>query len=90
LLVFIEAVATDGPINDLRKTALSRIAQEAGFQSEHVAFVTAYLDRGAQPFKKTVGGLAWGTYAWFASEPDKLMMLSAGPLPLAGWTAVLR
>lgn len=84
LLVFVEAVATDGPINDLRKTSLSQIAQNAGFQAEHVAFVSAYLDRGAQSFKKTVGGLAWGTYAWFASEPDKLIVLSNSPMPLVG------
>jgi hypothetical protein len=83
-LLFIEAVATDGPVNDARKSALLALAAEAGFAKEHVAFVTAYLDRSAQPFKKTVDSIAWGTYAWFVSEPDKLLVLSSGPMPLSG------
>jgi hypothetical protein len=84
LLVFVEAVATDGPVNELRKAALLKIAQEAGFPVQHVAFVTAYLDRAVQPFKKTVADLAWGTYAWFASEPDRLILLSDRPISLGG------
>jgi hypothetical protein len=76
LLVFIEAVATDGPINDRRKSALEELATKAGFPLQHVAFVTAYLDRSGTPFKKTVDTLAWGSYAWFVSEPDGLIELS--------------
>lgn len=83
LLVFVEVVATDGPVNDLRKTALLDLADKAGFAAENVAFVTAYLDRGAAPFRKTVSDLAWGSYAWFASEPDKLILFSDKPSPLA-------
>lgn len=84
LLVFVEVVASDGPINEMRKTALLDLATGAGFPSEHVAFVTAYLDRSVKPFKKTVDSLAWGTYAWFASEPDRLVVFSHEPLTLAG------
>jgi hypothetical protein len=84
LPVFVEVVATDGPVNDLRKAALLKIAQDAGFPAQHVTFVTAYLDRGTQPFKKTVGSLARGAYAWFASEPEKLIVLSDRPIPLVG------
>jgi hypothetical protein len=76
LLVFVEAVATDGPINERRRTALEALAQKAGFPLEHVAFVTAYLDRSGTAFKKTVDALAWGSYAWFVSEPDGLVELS--------------
>jgi hypothetical protein len=76
LIVFIEVVATDGPINDRRKQALEELAKEAGFPLEHVAFVTAYLDRSGSPFKKSVDALAWGSYAWFVSEPEGLMELS--------------
>lgn len=76
LLIFVEAVATDGPVNERRKKALEKIAKDAGFPLQHVAFVTAYLDRGGQPFRKTVDSLAWGSYAWFASEPDGLLELS--------------
>jgi hypothetical protein len=76
LLVFIEAVATDGPVNERRKKALEEIATKAGFPLQHIAFVTAYLDRSGQPFKKTVDALAWGSYAWFVSEPHGLVELS--------------
>ena len=65
-----------GPINDARKTALLEIAEGVGFASQHVAFVTAYLDRASQTFRKTVSGIASGSYAWFASEPDKLVLFS--------------
>lgn len=73
LLVFVEVVATDGPINARRKKALENLAVEAGFELEHLAFVTAYLDRGRPAFKKTVDSLAWGSFAWFAAEPDQLL-----------------
>lgn len=84
LLVFVEVVHTDGPVNEARKTALLQIAQGAGFASQDVAFVTAYLDRAAASFRKTVSGLAWGTYAWFASEPDNLIVLSGRALRIQG------
>ncbi|SPF46727.1 hypothetical protein SBA4_3560015 [Candidatus Sulfopaludibacter sp. SbA4] len=43
-----------------------------------MAFVTAYLDRGKQAFKKTVPQLAWNSFAWFASEPDHIVVLREG------------
>jgi hypothetical protein len=79
LLVFVEVVATDGPVNARRKAALRELAVAGGFPEQHIAYVTAYLDRGAVPFRKTVGLLAWGTYAWFASEPDFIMELADQP-----------
>lgn len=78
LLVFVEAVATDGPINERRKKALKELADNTGFPLQHVAYVTAYLDRGGAPFKRTVAALAWGSYAWFVSEPDGLIELKTG------------
>lgn len=76
LLVFVEVVATDGPINERRKKALEKLAEDAGFGVKNLAFVTAYLDRSGSPFKKTVDVLAWGSYAWFVSEPKGLLKLS--------------
>ena len=76
LLVFVEVVATDGPVSERRKEALEELVAAAGFPAEHVAFVTAYLDRSAGPFKKTVDSLAWGSYAWFAAEPERLVVFS--------------
>jgi hypothetical protein len=74
-LIFIEVVATDGPINARRKSSLAALAVEAGFGTD-VAFVTAYADRAGAAFRKTVSDLAWGSYAWFASEPGCLIELS--------------
>lgn len=84
LLIFVEVVWSDGPINDARKTALLAIAKNAGFSSQNVVFLTAYLDRGSAPFKRTVSSLAWGSYAWFASEPDKLITFSDTPHLISG------
>ena len=78
LLVFVEIVATDGAITAERKQALLGIATEAGFDERHVAFVTAYKDRGSTGFKKTVSRLAWGSFAWFVTEPDHLLVQYEG------------
>lgn len=78
LLVFVEVVATDGPINARRKQALEELAKEAGFPAKHIAYVTAYLDRSGAPFKKTIDALAWGSFAWFVSEPEGLVELAIG------------
>lgn len=80
LLVFFEVVATDGPVSERRRAALLELVEAAGFGRDQVAFVTAYADREAPAFKKTVAALAWGTFAWFASEPDNLLMLREGPV----------
>lgn len=78
LLVFVEAVATDGPVTPQRQAALLAIATEAGFPPARVAFVTAYLDRSHAAFKKTVSELAWRSFAWFAAEPEHIIALHDG------------
>ena len=78
LLVFIEVVATDGPVTKERKQALTELAKSAGFPAEHVVFATAYLDRSDAAFKKTVDALAWGSFVWFASEPEHLVRFYEG------------
>ena len=75
LVVFTEVVASDGPINRQRKELLTTLATEAGFDPEHLAFLTAFLDRSSQPFKKSISELAWGSYAWFSTEPDYIIDL---------------
>lgn len=75
LVVFTEVVASDGPINRHRKDVLTSLATEAGFDPENLAFLTAFQDRGLQPFKKAISQLAWGSYAWFSTEPDHLIDL---------------
>jgi len=78
ILVFVEIVATDGAITSRRKDALLALTDAAGFSRAQVAFVTAYLDRNSAGFKKTVSALAWGSFAWFASEPEQIVVLRDG------------
>ncbi len=85
LVVFTEVVASDGPINQQRKDVLTALATEAGFDQEHLAFLTAFLDRSTQPFKKSIPELAWGSYAWFSTEPEYIIDLreSGGTVKLS-------
>ncbi|MEN3754926.1 BsuBI/PstI family type II restriction endonuclease [Mangrovibacter sp. SLW1] len=78
LFIFTEVVATDGPVNRERRLALTKIAADAGFSNKNIAFLTAFMDRGAPAFKKAVTELAWGSYAWFVSEPGNLIDMSDG------------
>ena len=79
LLVFVEVVATDGPISESRKQALLEIAQGANISQDRIAFVTAYRDRSEPAFKKTFGSIAWNTLVWFMAEPDRILVLREKP-----------
>lgn len=78
LIVFIEVVATDGPISSRRQAALYELTDLAGFNRSQVAFVTAFQDRDAPGFKKSVSSLAWHSFAWFVSEPNNIVQLKNG------------
>ena len=78
LIVFVEVVATDGAITPRRQEAIYELTDAAGFDRKQIAFLTAYQDRQSAGFKKTVAQLAWGTFAWFVSEPDQVMILRSG------------
>ena len=78
ILIFVEVVATDGPVTEERRRALLKIATEAGFPANRVAFMTAYLDRSHPAFKRTIDQLAWGSFAWFVAEPEHLIVLHDG------------
>lgn len=73
LLVFVEAVASEGPISESRRAALLKLATDAGYHRHDVAFVTAFMDRGSGAFRKVCSELAWGSFAWFATEPDLIV-----------------
>ena len=94
LLVFVEVVATAGPVNEARQKALMVVAAEGGFNEDQVAFVTAYADRGDAVFSSSVGQMAWRSFAWFMSEPDHIMVLHRGtrlkPVRLSDFLRVLR
>lgn len=84
LLVFVEVVATDGPVSEARKAALLALTDQGGFLRNRVAFVTAFIDRSSPPFKKTVSVLAWGSFVWCAAEPDCLIELTSGRKRISG------
>jgi hypothetical protein len=86
-LVFIEIVSTAGPVTEQRKAGILELlaASPMGYTPKDAVFVTAYRDRGAKPVQKAIRELAWGSFAWFMSEPDNLVQLhNAPPRQLAG------
>ena len=84
MLVFVEVVATDGPVTEQRARAFLEIAAEGGFDPSRVACITAFLDRDRAEVKKALPSLAWGGHVWFVSEPDRLVRLLPEPGRLAG------
>nr|WP_315260670.1 BsuBI/PstI family type II restriction endonuclease [uncultured Duganella sp.] len=80
-VAFIEVVHSDGPITELRKVALLRIATEAGIPASRVTMITAFEDRNSSAFKKRISELALGSKVWFRSEPDLLMSFDNFPAP---------
>ena len=84
--MFIEIAATDGPITEARRSALAEIVSAAGFTNRQVAFVTAFQDRNAPAFKKSVPDLAWGSFAWCVTEPEHLIAFDGS---LAGGATLL-
>lgn len=81
-LIFIEVVASDGPMNQSRKDALLEYVRESAFPAEQCIFGTAFQDRADSAFKKALPTLAWGTFAWFQSEPERLIWLADQPYDL--------
>jgi len=71
-------VASDGAITETRKAALEKVAEKAGFTSASIAFVTAFPDREHHAFRRCVSSLAWQSFAWFAAEPDNLVVMRSG------------
>ena len=65
LLVFVEIVATAGPVNESRRNTLLTMAIEANFREEQVAFVTAFSDRVPLPSRpqqvSSHGGRSFGS-----------------------------
>lgn len=80
-LVFVEVVSTDGPMTEQRKAGILELlaASPMGYKPEDAVFVTAYRDRGAKPVPKAIRELAWGSFAWFMSEPGNLLQFHNGP-----------
>jgi hypothetical protein len=78
LLVFVEVVASDGPVTNRRQEAIYKLTDAGHIDRANVVFVTAYMDRESGAFSKTAKAIAWNSFAWFLSEPEKIMVLGDG------------
>jgi hypothetical protein len=75
LIIFVEVVATGGPVTTGRKEDILSICERAGLIREHIAFVSAFEHRDAGPLKRRFSGIAIDTLIWCAAEPDLLICL---------------
>ncbi|MCJ1688154.1 BsuBI/PstI family type II restriction endonuclease [Rathayibacter sp. VKM Ac-2927] len=66
----IEAVATDGPIDESRKQLLLDWAAQQGIPTEQCLFLTAFESRHSPAARRRLKDLANDTYAWFLDDPD--------------------
>jgi hypothetical protein len=67
---FIEVVATDGPVDEARKAALTAWAANHGIEASSCQFLTAFASRTSSVARRRFSDLAGGTWAWFLDEPD--------------------
>ena len=74
-LIFLECVATGGAMTYERVTALRAWLAANGFTDVRAAFGTIFGDRSDPAFRRFVGEPAWGTFVWFASEPENVLIL---------------
>ena len=81
-LIFLEVVASDGPMNQARRDALLQYIMQSGFPDSQCLFGTAFDDRANRAFKKCLPELAWGTFVWFRSEPDCLVWFYGEPFSI--------
>lgn len=77
-IIMCEVVATDGAVTTMRRDALLTIARSSKIPEECFEFLSAFEDRSAAPFKKNFSQLALGTYVWFRTEPNLLVVLKTG------------
>lgn len=77
-LVFLELVATGGPMSAQRIGDIRSWLAQNGLEGTNAAFGTVFADRDDPAFHRYVSDLAWGTFAWCASEPNNLMVLFEG------------
>lgn len=65
----IEAVASDGPIDEDRKRQFLRWAEDHRIPATACRFLTAFSSRNSPSVRRRLKDLAAGTFAWFADEP---------------------
>lgn len=66
----VEAVASDGPVDEDRRRSLLRWAEAQRIDPGLCRFVSAFSSRNSASARKRLKDLAVGTYAWYADEPE--------------------
>ncbi|WP_417562905.1 BsuBI/PstI family type II restriction endonuclease [Microbacterium sp.] len=66
---FVEAVNTDGEINEARKRDFLAWAEQQSIDPARCRFLTAFSSRNDPAARKRLKDLAEGSYAYFADEP---------------------
>lgn len=80
---FVEAVATDGEIHESRRRELLGWAQRYGIPATRCGFVSGFLSRAHDAYRRRGARLAWGTCAWFLDEPERILHLDTLPIELS-------
>jgi hypothetical protein len=81
---FVEVVATDGPVDEDRKARLLGWAMASGLDQGRCRFLTAFASRTSAQARKALPVLAHGTFAWFLTEPDALLLWGDASSTLGG------
>lgn len=66
----VEAVATDGEINETRKALLTEWAVEQYIAPDQLQFLSAFASRNAPTIRRRLKDIASGTFCWFLDEPE--------------------
>jgi hypothetical protein len=81
----IEAVASDGPVDEDRRQALLRWAEAQRIDPSLCRFLSAFASRSSPSARKRLKDLAAGTFAWYADEPGNELAWS----DIEGWDSLL-
>ncbi|HSV64664.1 MAG TPA: BsuBI/PstI family type II restriction endonuclease [Mycobacteriales bacterium] len=84
----IEAVASDGPIDEHRRRAFLGWADDQRIPQGSCHFLSAFSSRNSDSARRRLKDLAAGTHAWYADEPTRELSWyeldgagSGGPVP---------
>ncbi len=75
----VEAAYTAGAIDEARKAALVEWAASQNLDPAACRYLSAFVSRTAQPFRRLVSSLAWGTHVLFLDEPESVIRLEELP-----------
>lgn len=80
IFVFVEVVATDGPVDEQRKEELLKIITDQGYEPTDALFVTAFAERPHKGAVRCMRDIAWDSFVWFMNEPNSIIQFHAEDL----------